>query len=141
MVPYLDRTNLVNATVRTVGKTLLEGMILVDPRPAAFPRQPTCCADCGVTIPVSLLIAFICMHHFKIPPNLLSLGAIDFGIIVDGAIVVMENILRKREEDEGRAMTTAMSLRRTEGGPPDLFRHACHHYRLSAALCLAAYRI
>jgi Cu/Ag efflux pump CusA len=44
-------------------------------------------------------MAFILMHHFKIPANLLSLGAIDFGIIVDGAIVVMENILRRREED------------------------------------------
>ncbi len=54
----------------------------------------------AITIPISLLFAFICMYNFNIPANLLSLGAIDFGILVDGAIVMMENILRRREADE-----------------------------------------
>ena len=51
-----------------------------------------------ITIPISLLVAFILMWLTDIPANLLSLGAIDFGIIVDGTIVMMETILRKREE-------------------------------------------
>src|SRR5579871_4257687 len=52
----------------------------------------------AITVPFALLFAFICMRFTNIPANLLSLGAIDFGIIVDAAIVIMENILRQREE-------------------------------------------
>ncbi len=106
VVPYLDRTNLVSATVRTVGKTLLEGMVLVALVLLVFLGSPRAALIVALTIPLSLLTAFIFMHHFKIPANLLSLGAIDFGILVDGSIVILENILRKREEDEGRALTT-----------------------------------
>ncbi len=105
VVPYLDRTSLVNATVKTVGKTLLEGMILVALVMLLFLGSPRAALIVAVTIPLSLLAAFVFMHHFRIPANLLSLGAIDFGILVDGAIVVLENILRKREEDESRALT------------------------------------
>ncbi|KAI5930423.1 TBC1 domain family member 1 [Manis javanica] len=54
---------------------------------------------------MALLLAFIFMHHAKIPANLLSLGAIDFGILVDGAVVVVENILRRREADQNRPLT------------------------------------
>ena len=53
----------------------------------------------AITIPISLLVAFILMNITGIPANLLSLGAIDFGILVDGAIVMMETILKLREED------------------------------------------
>ncbi|HUJ18575.1 MAG TPA: CusA/CzcA family heavy metal efflux RND transporter [Nitrospirota bacterium] len=105
VVPYLDRTNLVHTTVTTVGKTLLEGMILVTLVLMLFLGSPRAALIVAVTIPLSLLTSFIFMHHFNIPANLLSLGAIDFGILVDGAIVVLENILRKREEDEGRTLT------------------------------------
>lgn len=99
IVAYIDRSNLVDATVHTVGKTLIEGMVLVSLVLLLFLGSPRAAIIVAVTIPLSLLVAFILMHHFKIPANLLSLGAIDFGIIVDGAIVVMENILRRREED------------------------------------------
>ncbi|MFI5399171.1 MAG: efflux RND transporter permease subunit [Candidatus Binatia bacterium] len=105
VVPYLDRTTLVNTTVTTVGRTLLEGMLLVTLVLLLFLGSPRAALLVAVTIPLALLTAFICMHHFNIPANLLSLGAIDFGILVDGAIVVLENVLRKREEDEGRALT------------------------------------
>ena len=105
VVPYLDRTTLVSGTVRTVGKTLLEGMILVSIVLLLFLGSPRSAFIIALTIPLSLLVAFIFMHHFMIPANLLSLGAIDFGILVDGAIVVLENILRKREENEGRDLT------------------------------------
>ena len=105
VVAYLDRATLVNATVKTVSRTLVEGMILVSVVLFLFLGSPRAAGIVAITIPLSLLFAFIFMHHFKIPANLLSLGAIDFGILVDGSIVVVENILRKREEDEGRTLT------------------------------------
>jgi len=105
IVPYIDRSNLVKATVHTVGKTLVEGMVLVSLVLLLFLGSPRAAAIVALTIPLSLLMAFILMHHFHIPANLLSLGAIDFGIIVDGAIVVMENILRRREADAERELS------------------------------------
>lgn len=105
VVPYLDRTSLVHATVHTVAKTLIEGMTLVTLVLLLFLGSPRGALIVAITIPLAMLIAFIFMHHFKIPANLLSFGAIDFGIIVDGAIVVMENILRKREEEKDNPLT------------------------------------
>ena len=105
IVPYLDRSWLVDATVHTIGKTLLEGMFVVSLVLFLFLGSPRAAAIVALTIPLSLLIAFIFMHHFDIPANLLSLGAIDFGIIVDGSIFVMENILRRREERVGTTLT------------------------------------
>lgn len=105
IVAYIDRSNLVDATVHTIGKTLLEGMVLVTLVLLLFLGSPRAAAIVAITIPLSLLTAFILMHHFKIPANLLSLGAIDFGIIVDGAIVVIENILRRREAEPQRTLS------------------------------------
>ena len=113
LVPYIDRTMLVKATVHTVGKTLVEGMVLVTLVLLLFLGSPRAALIVAVTIPLSLLTAFICMHQFKIPANLLSLGAIDFGIVVDAAIVVMENILRRREAHEGRALKPRDVLKAT----------------------------
>ena len=76
----------------------------------------------SVTIPVALLIAFILMRMTDIPANLLSLGAIDFGIIVDGAIVMMETILKKREDHAGEYIEeTSIARRAKEVGKPILF--------------------
>ena len=97
--PFLDRTNLVNTTLKTVSHTLLEGMILVILVLILFLGSWRGALLVAITIPLSLLIAFTLMWLTDIPANLLSLGAIDFGIIVDGAIVMMETILKKREED------------------------------------------
>ncbi|WP_172821004.1 efflux RND transporter permease subunit [Chryseobacterium sp. T16E-39] len=94
----LDRTNLVDNTLHTVSKTLLEGMTLVIIVLIVFLGSWRGALLVAVTIPLSLLIAFILMHFTNIPANLLSLGAIDFGIIVDGAIVMLETILKKRED-------------------------------------------
>lgn len=96
--PYIDRSELVQATVHTVGETLLYGMTLVTIVLLFFLGSVRAAVIVAVTIPIALVTAFICMYNFNIPANLLSLGAIDFGIIVDGAIVVTENILRRREE-------------------------------------------
>jgi cobalt-zinc-cadmium resistance protein CzcA len=98
VVPYLDRTYLVHTTLHTVSHTLLEGMGLVVIVLFLFLGSVRSALIVAITIPLALLIAFILMHLTNIPANLLSLGAIDFGIIVDGAIVMLENILRRREE-------------------------------------------
>lgn len=98
IVPYLDRTELVHTTVHTVSRTLLEGMALVLVVLFAFLGSPRSAIIIALTIPVSLLFAFVLMALTNIPANLLSLGAIDFGILVDGAIVVLESVLRRREE-------------------------------------------
>ncbi|KTC87570.1 MULTISPECIES: efflux RND transporter permease subunit [Legionella] len=105
VVPYLNRSDLVHATVHTVGKTLFDGMTLVTLVLLFFLGSLRAAAIVAITIPISLLIAFILMYNFNIPANLLSLGAIDFGIIVDGAIVVLENILRRREANEEAVLT------------------------------------
>ncbi|MEO7110935.1 MAG: CusA/CzcA family heavy metal efflux RND transporter [Polyangiaceae bacterium] len=98
IVPYLDRTELVDTTLHTVSHTLLEGMTLVLLVLLGFLGSPRSALIVALTIPLALLIAFIMMSFTNIPANLLSLGAIDFGVIVDGSIVVLENILRVREE-------------------------------------------
>lgn len=95
---FLDRTDLVDNTLSTVSHTLIEGVCLVIIVLIVFLRNWRGALLIALTIPVSLLIAFILMQLTSIPANLLSLGAIDFGIIVDGAIVMMESILKKREE-------------------------------------------
>jgi len=97
--PFMDRTHLVDATLHTVSHTLMFGILLVIGVLIIFLGSPKGALLATVTIPVSLLIAFILMFLTDIPANLLSLGAIDFGIIVDGTIVMMETILKKREDN------------------------------------------
>lgn len=111
--PFMDRTDLVNTTLRTVSHTLFEGMILVVLVLILFLRSWRGALLVALTIPLALLIAFILMHLTNIPANLLSLGAIDFGIIVDGAIVMTETILKKRERHPGEILTEDSILRRT----------------------------
>jgi cobalt-zinc-cadmium resistance protein CzcA len=96
--PFMDRTDLVATTLTTVSYTLLEGILLVIIVLIVFLGSWRGALLVAVTIPLSLLTAFILMLVTDIPANLLSLGAIDFGIIVDGAIVMMETILKKRED-------------------------------------------
>ena len=105
--PYIDRSELVHATVHTVGDTLLYGMGLVTLVLLFFLGSIRAALIVAITIPIALVTAFICMYNFDIPANLLSLGAIDFGIIVDGAIVITENILRRREEKANALLTEA----------------------------------
>ena len=113
IVPYLDRATLVRATVHTVGRTLAEGVLLVTVVLLLFLGSPRAALIVALTIPLALLVAFICMHQFKVPANLLSLGAIDFGIVVDASIVVMENILRRREEQPDRPLSARDVLEAT----------------------------
>src|SRR5574337_1895555 len=97
IVPYIDRDDLVRATVHRVTHTVLEGVGLVCIVLILFLGSPRSALIAAVTIPMGLAVVFIMMRLAHMPANLFSLGSIDFGIIVDGAIVVTETILRRRE--------------------------------------------
>lgn len=120
--PFMDRTQLVNTTLSTVSHTLLEGLVLVILVLIIFLGSWRGALLVALTIPFSLLIAFILMHITNIPANLLSLGAIDFGIIVDGAIMMMETILKKRESHPNEALSEESVIdRAAEVARPILF--------------------
>src|SRR5213594_3214721 len=98
MHPYYSRDRLVRTTVTTVMRNLLEGAGLVIVLLSLFLGNLRAALIVALTIPLSLLFAFVFMDLRGIPANLLSLGAIDFGIIVDGAVIMTENILRHLSE-------------------------------------------
>src|SRR5271165_3258569 len=95
VVPYYDRHDLIEETTRTVEKNLFRGMVLVLIILGLMLFNLRTALIVAVTIPFALLFAFICLDWRHIPANLLSIGAIDFGIIVDGAVVMVENIFRE----------------------------------------------
>ena len=92
IVPYIDREELVHATINKVAHTVLEGIGLVCIVLIVFLGSPRSALMVAVTIPLAMVMAFILMNVTNMSASILSLGAIDFGIIVDGAIVVTENI-------------------------------------------------
>ena len=96
--PYYSRDRLVTTTVTTVLRNLIEGAALVVILLTLFLYNLRAALIVALTIPLSLLFAFIFMDLTNIPANLLSLGAIDFGIIVDGAVIMTENIMRHLAE-------------------------------------------
>jgi cobalt-zinc-cadmium resistance protein CzcA len=98
MKPYYSRDRLVGTTVRTVLHNLIVGAVLVIVLLTIFLYDLRAAVIVALTIPFSLLFAFIFMDVRGIPANLLSLGAIDFGIIVDGAVIMTENIVRHLSE-------------------------------------------
>ena len=100
--PFYDRSDLVRLTTDTVEGNLLRGMILVFIVLVFFLVSWRAAVIVTATIPLSLLFAFIFLHARNIPANLLSIGAIDFGIIIDGTVVMMENIYRVLTERAGQ---------------------------------------
>jgi cobalt-zinc-cadmium resistance protein CzcA len=94
IVPFLDRSNLVHFTTHTVLHNLTEGIILVAVILFLFLGNVRGALIVALTIPFSLLFASICLSWNHIPANLLSLGALDFGMVVEGAVVMVENIVR-----------------------------------------------
>jgi heavy metal efflux system protein len=94
IVPMLDRADLLHYTLHTVEHNLAEGMILVTIILFLFLGNVRAAFIVALTIPFSLLFASIWLDLSKIPANLLSLGALDFGMVVDGAVVMVENIMR-----------------------------------------------
>jgi cobalt-zinc-cadmium resistance protein CzcA len=95
VVPYYDRQGLIEETTKTVEANLLRGMVLVLIILGLFLFSARTALIVAVTIPFSLMFSFICLDWRHIPANLLSIGAIDFGIIVDGSVVMVENIFRE----------------------------------------------
>jgi heavy metal efflux system protein len=93
--PFYDRTDLVNTTLETVGRNLLEGAALVTLVLFAFLLDLRAALIVATLIPLSLLSAFIYLKLRGMSANLLSMGAVDFGIIVDGGVVIIENIVRR----------------------------------------------
>ncbi len=99
--PYLDRSDLIAFTTRTVERNMVEGMILVLVVLLFFLGNARTALIVAVTIPLSLLFASILLNLNHIPANLLSLGALDFGMVVDGAVVMVENIHRHKQRLKG----------------------------------------
>jgi cobalt-zinc-cadmium resistance protein CzcA len=94
IVPFLDRSDLLHLTTHTVLHNLTEGVLLVSVILFFFLGNFRGALIVALTIPFSLLFASICLGLNKIPANLLSLGALDFGMVVDGTVVIIENIVR-----------------------------------------------
>ncbi len=106
VVPFLDRSDLVHYTSHTVLHNLSEGMILVSIILLLFLGNIRGALIVAATIPFALLFAAICLNFIHIPANLLSLGALDFGVVVEGAIVLIENIIRHLSVTEGVKTST-----------------------------------
>ena len=130
--PFYDQTEVIDRTAHTVRKNLLEGSLLVVGVLLLFLRDVRASLIVASVIPLSMLIGFIGMRVFGVSANLMSLGAIDFGLIVDGAVVMMENFVRRRtdatperpgasaEEAESRRLALVSSAA-TEVARPILF--------------------
>ncbi len=111
IVPFLDRSDLVRYTTHTVLHNLTEGILLVTLVLFVFLGNIRSALIVAMTIPVSRLFASILLDLRHIPANLLSLGALDFGMVVDGSVVMVENILRhlNRNEGQGRPIAELIS--------------------------------
>ncbi len=101
--PFYDRSVLVNHTTATMGKNLLEGAVLVVVILLLILGDLRAGLVVAATIPLSLLVALLVMNAFGLSGNLMSLGAIDFGLLVDGAVIIIENAVRRLSEAEVRA--------------------------------------
>src|SRR5262249_32568654 len=125
IVPIHDRTELVNNTFHTVARTLAEGLVIVTTVLLLFLVQIRAALLTALTIPLSLLFAFAAMYYVGVPASLLSLGALDFGIIVDGTLIMVEHILRRlprREEHPSEAAVwRAVAAAGTEVARPIFF--------------------
>jgi heavy metal efflux system protein len=110
VVPFIDRSDLVHFTSHTVLHNLTEGMILVSIILFLFLGNVRGAIIVAATIPFSLLFASICLDLRHIPANLLSLGALDFGMVVDGAVVMIENIVRHLNSSRGDLKTPSEKI-------------------------------
>ncbi|MFN9771467.1 MAG: efflux RND transporter permease subunit [Burkholderiales bacterium] len=127
IVPYYDRSWLIGRTLGTVFRNLLEGAVLVCLVLVLFLTNVRAALIVAAVIPLSLLATFLGLTFVGIPANLLSLGAMDFGIIVDGAVIVVENIFRRlgqlkdAEIHDPAARRDAVLEAAVEVGRPTLF--------------------
>jgi cobalt-zinc-cadmium resistance protein CzcA len=125
ITPTLDRSALVNATVATVQRNLFEGAILVAAALFLLLGNVRAALIAVLIIPVSFLMMAIGMNTLKVSGNLMSLGALDFGLIVDGAVIIIENCLRRlaeRQHQEGRLLTLRERLDETVQASHEMIR-------------------
>jgi len=115
VVPFLDRSDLIHLTTHTVLHNLTEGIVLVIIILMLFLGNVRGASIVALTIPFSLLFASTCLSLKGIPANLLSLGALDFGMVVDGAVVMVENIVRHLNRPN-----------HTDQSPQEKIREAAH---------------
>ena len=136
-----DRTHLVEATIRTVEKNLIEGAVLVIVVLFLILGNIRAALITACVIPLSMLFTITGMVESKVSANLMSLGAIDFGIIVDGAVIIVENCLRLLAEaqrqarpaaDARGAAATTILRGDARGHQAEPVRHADHHRGLPA---------
>jgi cobalt-zinc-cadmium resistance protein CzcA len=99
IVPFYDRTRLVDTTLETVSHNMIEGVVLVSLVLWLFLRAISGSIAVAITMPLALLTAFVGLHVSGVPANLLSMGAIDFGILLDGAVILVENAYRRLAEE------------------------------------------
>jgi heavy metal efflux system protein len=111
VVPFIDRSDLVHFTMHTVLRNLTEGIILVVVILFLFLGNAPGALIVALTIPFSLLFAAICLDLRHIPANLLSLGALDFGMVVEGAVVMVENIVRQLHHDGSDVLSVRDRIR------------------------------
>jgi cobalt-zinc-cadmium resistance protein CzcA len=148
IVPMLDRSDLLHFTLHTVLHNLGEGMILVTIILLLFLGNIRAALIVALTIPFSLMFASIWLDLSKIPANLLSLGALDFGMMVDGAVVMVENIVRhlgRRQQTPAGASPDTPPGRSTVivKTPAEAIREACHEVQrpvfFAIAIIITAY--
>jgi len=147
IVPMLDRSDLLHYTLHTVLHNMAEGMILVTIILFLFLGNVRGAFIVALTIPFALLFASILLDLSKIPANLLSLGALDFGMVVDGAVVMVENIVRHMSRNMGSAaqnQTDAAGRRLTmPRTAAEVIREACHEVQrpvfFAIAIIITAY--
>jgi len=140
VVPMLDRSDLLHYTLHTVLHNLGEGMILVTIILLLFLGNVRAALIVAVTIPFALLFASIFLNLSNIPANLISLGALDFGMVVDGAVVMVENIVRHLSRSgNANGANTAMGSKT----PVEMIREACHEVQrpvfYAIAIIITAY--
>ena len=140
IVPFIDRSELVHYTTQTVLHNLTEGIILVVIILLLFLGNVRGAIIVALTIPFSLLFAATCLKLKGIPANLLSLGALDFGMVVDGAVVMVENIVRHLSRRRRRQPDAETEDLRggARGAAAGVLRHRHHHHGVPAHLHAAA---
>jgi len=142
VVPMLDRSDLLHFTTHTVMHNLAEGMILVTIILLLFLGNARAAFIVALTIPFSLLFASIWLDLSKVPANLLSLGALDFGMVVDGAVVMVENIVRHMSRRQSNVPTSGRitAIIKT---PAQAIREAAHEVQrpvfYAIAIIITAY--
>jgi cobalt-zinc-cadmium resistance protein CzcA len=124
-IPVYDRTVLVDKAIATVKSNLLEGAVLVIVVLFLFLGNLRAAVITAMVIPLAMLFTFTGMVGYKVSANLMSLGALDFGIIVDGAVVIVENCVRRlahAQQAQGRALTLEQRLREVFGAAKEVRR-------------------